>query len=135
MKSIIQFSLAIGIITGFITSSCKKSKSQNISGDSCGCSSAVVAYTITGVQGNVSYFTNNNKWIISYDPSPGFTLIFIPCNTAQDSLRAITDTASHNSRIQVRFSGKIKPICPNENFGIVGNATFNYLVIDSLKRN
>lgn len=80
-------------------------------------------------------FQNKNKWAILYQPLPGNYSYYFPCNTNEDSLQAITRGANQNDVFQVRFSGGVKSTCPNENFGIVsGVTTFDYIILDSLKR-
>ncbi len=117
------------------SNSCKKSKSDPVN-TTCGCSATDTKYTLQNISGTLSYYQYNSKWVFSYQPIAGNISNFFPCNTSQDSLQKILQGANQNQVFQVKFSGKVKGTCPNEDFGIIsGVATFDYISIDSLKRN
>ena len=74
--------------------------------------------------------------MFSYSPLPGNYSNYFPCNTNQDSLVAILQGANQNDVFHVIFSGKVNGPCPGEVFGITtGTTTFDYIILDSLKRN
>ena len=123
--SILSISL---LITAF---GCKRDKTDT----NCGCNSTEIKYNLLSTNGTLSYFQNKGVWAVSYQPQSGNFSYYFPCNTNQDSLKAITQTANNNQVFQVRFSGKVKGPCPNENFGFTsGVTTFDYIILDSLKR-
>lgn len=124
--------LLIAIITFlYAIAGCKKEKTEN-----CGCNSNEVKYRLTSQAGTLSYFASKNKWVFVYQPLPGNYSYYFPCNTSQDSLIAILQGANISQTFNVKISGKVKSTCPNEDFGVTsGITTFDYINIDSLKRN
>ncbi len=73
--------------------------------------------------------------IFFYQAVTGNYVCYFPCNTNHDSLKAITKGVDQNQTFQVKVSGKIKITCPGENFGFTtGVVTFDYIILDSLKR-
>jgi len=118
----------------FTNSSCKKNKDKNIT--ACACNATDIKYQLQNIDGTLSFYQYNSKWVFSYHPATGNISNYFPCNTDQDSLKAILQGANQNQVFQVKLSGKVKEPCPGENFGIVsGVSTFDYIIIDSLKRN
>lgn len=121
------------IVSIFVQSiSCKK-KPINYS---CGCDATDIKYEMKNIAGTFSYYQHNSKWVFSYQPIPGNHSNYFPCNTDQDSIKAILKGASQNQIIQVKISGKVKKVCSDEDFGVIsGVTTFDYIIIDSIKRN
>lgn len=132
MKSLFAILAAAFMLTVFSNSGCKK-KADN---RNCGCNSTVIKYSLQDIHGILAYSQYNRKWGLSYSPLPGNTSNYFPCNPNQDSLQAILQGANQSQVFQVKFSGKVKDPCPGEDFGITnGVTTFDYINIDSLKRN
>ena len=132
MNRITLFFLGILCMSlSIIIYSCKKNKNEA----SCGCNSAEVKYNLLQTNGTLSFLQEKGKWVLSYQPQPGNFSNYFPCNLNQDSLKIITQSASQNQTFQVRFSGRVKSPCSNENFGYTnGVTTFDYIILDSLKR-
>lgn len=117
-----------------IGSRCKKENTNNYV--TCACNTDEVKYILKEISGTLSYYEFNKRWVFSYSPLPGNYSNFFPCNSNHNSLQAILSGANSDQTFQVSFSGKIKAPCPNEIFGITsGVTTFDYIIIDSLKRN
>lgn len=115
--------------------SCKKNKTEVTEDTSCGCNAIAIKYSLLNTSGTLSYFQNKSKWVFSYQPLPGNYSNYFPCNTMQDSLKAILQNANTSQTFNVKISGKVKTTCPNEDFGVTsGVTTFDYIIIDSLKR-
>lgn len=128
-----KLSLVINITFLLVIVGCKKEKKENVN---CGCNSTDVKYNLANQVGNLSYFASKNKWVFVYQPLPGNYSYYFPCNTSQDSLAAILQGANTSQTINVKISGKVKSTCPDEDFGVTsGITTFDYINIDSLKRN
>ena len=129
-KLLISLLFVVSILVQSI--SCKK-KPINYS---CGCDATDIKYFIKNIEGTLSYYQHNSKWVFSYQPIPGNHSNYFPCNTDQDSINAILKVANQSQIFQVKISGKVKKVCSNEDFGIIsGVATFDYIIIDSIKRN
>ncbi|MGQ0738247.1 MAG: hypothetical protein ACT4OJ_04235 [Bacteroidota bacterium] len=132
MKSLFVILVMSFILTFFSNSGCKK-KTDN---PNCGCNSNEIKYSLQNIDGFLSYRQYNNKWMLTYYPAPGAVSNYFPCNTNQDSLRAILQGVNQSQVFQVKFSGKVKGPCPGEDFGFTSGVTTNdYINIDSLKRN
>ena len=132
MKFLLLILLSVIVFFSFTNSSCKKDKINR----TCGCAATDTKYILQNINGSLSYNNYNNQWMISYSPLPGNYSNYFPCNITQDSLKVILQGANHNDVINVKFSGKVKVTCPGESFGITtGVTTFDYIIIDSLKRN
>ena len=114
---------------------CKKNKSEVIGDRTCGCNAADIKYSLLNKAVTLSYFPNKSKWVFSYQPQPGSCLNYFPCNTTQDSLKAITQNANTSQTFNVKVSGKVKTSCPDEDFGVTSGITIvDYIIIDSLRR-
>jgi|GEM_PF-6265499 len=132
MKTLLAILAMSFILAVFSNSGCKKKEDNR----NCGCTSSEIKYSLQSINGFLSYYQYNNKWVLSYSPSPGAVSNYFPCNSNQDSLQAILQGANQSQVFQVKFSGKVKSTCPGEEFGITsGVTTFDYINIDSLKRN
>ena len=135
MKYLSLLLISIFSLILLITHSCKKHKDQTIEDTTCGCNASTIKYSLLNTAGTLSYFTNKSKWIFSFQPQPGNYANYFPCNTTQDSLKAILLNANTSQTFNVKISGKVKTTCPNEDFGVTsGVTTFDYIIIDSLKR-
>jgi hypothetical protein len=140
LKIVIMKHLALLLLTVlsfvFITNNgCKKQKGETTIDTSCGCNGSEIKYSLLNLQGTLSYFTSKSKWVYSFQPQPGNIANYFPCNTTQDSLRAILLYANTSQIFNVKISGKVKATCPNEDFVVTsGVTTFDYIIIDSLKR-
>jgi hypothetical protein len=74
--------------------------------------------------------------MLSYSPGRGAYKYFFPCNTNQDSLKAILQGASQTQSFVVWFSGNVKNTCPDEDFGpTTALTTFEYITVDVVSRN
>lgn len=135
MKKILLFFTAIVTAITFTNSGCRKQNSS--SGDKgCGCSTDSVKYRLQNISGTLSYYQYKSRWVLSYHPFPGSVSNYFPCNTTLDSLRSILQNADHSQVFYVDFSGKVKGACAGEDFGVIsGLTTFDYIVLDSIKRN
>jgi hypothetical protein len=123
--------ISILYFCAFLISSCRKTQAQD-----CGCNSKEIKYSLQNLNGSLLYFNNKNEWAILYQPLPGNYSYYFPCNKNIDSLQAIISGALPTDIIQIKFSGKIKTACLNEDFGITnGVTTFDYIILDSIKRN
>jgi hypothetical protein len=126
-----HFRISIGIIIFFsllINSSCKKKAD-------CGCNSGTLYY-LPRIAGELSYNQYKAKWMLSYSPGRGAFRNFFPCNTNQDSLKAILQGTSQTQSFVVWFSGDVKSPCANEDFGPTnGITTVEYITLTSLSRN
>lgn len=132
MKRLFILLLLSFTILLFTNSSCKKNKPK----PTCGCSTTEIKYNLLNIDGTLSYYQYNNKWVFSYQPIAGNISNYFPCNTTQDSLQLILQGATHDQVFQVKLSGKVKESCAGEDFGFIsGVTTFDYIIIDSLKRN
>lgn len=130
MKSLL---LVVYATLFLLLTGCKKDKTP--SATNCGCNSTGVKYRLENQSGNLSYFSSKNKWVFVYQPQPGNYSYYFPCNTNQDSLVTILQSANTAQTISVKISGKVKSTCPDEDFGVTsGITTFDYINIDSLKR-
>lgn len=129
MKSLCLIFISVFLLTTFTNSGCKKNTT-------CGCATSDIKYQLQNINGTLSFYQFKNKWVFSYQPSPGSVSNFFPCNLSQDSLQTILQGANQNEVFQVKFSGHVKSSCPDEVFGITsGVTTFDYISLDSLKRN
>ena len=97
------------ILILFISSSCKK-KSD------CGCDSEEIKTYLPKVAGVLSYNQQQGKWMLNYVTYGRAFRFYFPCNTGQDSLKAILQGADQNETFLVAFSGNVKSPCPNEDF-------------------
>lgn len=132
MKALFSIFISVFLLTMFTNSSCKKSKPDVI----CGCNSNDTKYSLQNINGTLAFYQYKSKWVIYYQPIAGNYSYYFPCNTNQDSLQTILQGANQNQVFPVKFSGKIKSTCPDEDFGFtIGVTTFDYLILDSLKRN
>lgn len=132
MKSLYSILFFIFLLTTFNYSCCKKNELDT----TCGCNAIDTKYSLQDITGRLRFHQYNMKWVLTYSPAQGAISNFFPCNTNQDSLQAILQGANQNQVFQVKFSGKVKTICPGEDFGTtIGLVTFDYIIIDSLKRN
>src|SRR6187402_2972590 len=120
-----QFKVSIGMIiffSMFVTSGCKKDAD-------CGCHSGSIYY-LPRIAGELSYNQYKANWMLSYSPGRGAFRNFFPCNTNQDSLRAILQGASQTQSFVVWFSGDVKSACAGEDFGpTTGITTVEYITI------
>lgn len=133
MKKSIMRSAIICSVLFFGIESCKKEK---ITDTTCGCNSSEIRFQLKDISGLMAYNNTARKWYIGYQPIPGYFNNNFICNTTQDSVKKIITNLSTNSTINVTLSGKVKPICSGEDFGVQqGNSSNFYIVIDSLKRN
>ncbi|MEO7445232.1 MAG: hypothetical protein ABIT96_09560 [Ferruginibacter sp.] len=123
------------VLTSILLSvSCKKNKTQPVD-TTCGCATTSIKYRLEEQAGSLSYFASKAKWVFVYQPLPGNYSYYFPCNTSQDSLRIILQNANTTQTFNVKMSGKVKSTCPGEDFGVTsGVTTFDYIIIDSLKR-
>jgi hypothetical protein len=135
MKHLSLFLISILSLLFLTNSGCKKHKEETPVDTSCGCNASEIKYRLLELPGTLSYFASKSKWVYYYRPQPNAYLYYFACNTTQDSLKAITLNANTAQTFNVKISGKVKTTCPNENFGVtIGVTTFDYIVIDSLKR-
>ena len=103
----------------------------------CGCNSNEAGENLPVTGGELFYDENNSRWLILTMPNRGAAYYYFPCNSGQDSLKVILQGTSQNETIAVEFSGKVKAPCSNEQFVEPTPAfftTFNYIVLDSLRR-
>lgn len=112
----------------------------------CGCDTDSTTYYVNydnfrGYQYNawLLYVTKNNQnaWFMSVEiPNTNYGAICKICNPDLPVIRAFTDTSSRNTGIPIKFSGKIKKLCPDENWGFVTlpETLLTYITIDSLKK-
>jgi hypothetical protein len=115
--------------------SCKKNKTVVTEDTTCGCNATDIKYSLLDKAVTLSYFPNKSKWVCFYQAQPGSYLYYFPCNTTQDSLKAILLNANTSQTFNVKISGKVKATCPNEDFGVTSGITIvDYIIIDSLKR-
>jgi hypothetical protein len=132
MKMLLSIFALVLVIISLTISSCKKAEINR----SCGCDSIDTKYFLQNMNGILCYHAYNNKWKFSYSPSQGNYANYFPCKYTQDSLQAILQHANNNDAFNINILGKVKSPCPGENFGITsGVTTFDYIIIDSLKRN
>jgi hypothetical protein len=116
----------------FTNSSCKKNQINK----NCACAANEIKYNLLNISGTLAYNQYKEKWALRYQPIPGNYSYYFPCNTSQDSLRSILQGANQSQTFSIKFSGKVKGPCPGEDFGITsGVTTFDYIILDSLKRN
>lgn len=135
--------ICITVITVITILSCKKSNTDQ----GCGCSTDSVWHYATydnfgGYNYNawLLYVTQNNQnaWFISVEiPGINYGAICKICNPDLAQIKALTDTSSRMSGIPVQFAGKLKQLCPNENWGFVTipETLLANITIDSLKKN
>lgn len=109
-----------------LTTACKKNSS-------CGCDARQGDSYLKTTGGYLSYDQYKQKWVLNYLIERAFRFYY-PCNTDQDSLRAVLQGASQNQTFMVTFSGHVKKPCENETFPTWAPATYNYIVVDSFRR-
>ena len=132
VRNILAALLIISIIC--ISSKCKKE--NTVSFTTCACSVTDIKYNLRDITGRLLFFENTKKWALQYQPQTGNYSYYFPCNSTQDSLKSILNGANETSVFSIKFSGKVKSACSGEDFGIIsGVTTFDYIVVDSLKRN
>ena len=128
MKQFIASSAILIFVLISVNSGCKKE-------DDCGCNSNAQSY-LPKIAGELSYNQYKSKWMLSYSPGRGAYKYFFPCNTNQDSLKAILQGASETQSFVVWFSGNVKNPCPGEDFGpATALTTFEYITVDVVSRN
>lgn len=135
MKFTLSIFVLLFAIIVFSSSGCKKNKTTII--PTCGCNDTATKYNIINGIGTLQYFSFNHKWTFRISPNIQTNIYYFPCNTNQDSLTAILKNAQQNDIFQVKFSGKVKEPChPDDSFPYTVDVTiFNYIIVDSLKRN
>lgn len=110
-----------------LTTACKKNSN-------CGCDARQADSYLKTVGGYLSYDQYKQKWVLNYVFERAFRFYY-PCNTDQDSLRAVLQTASQNQTFMVSFSGQVKSPCQDEIFeSWAPYATYNYILLDSFRR-
>jgi hypothetical protein len=125
MKSINIFAI---VILSILLPAAKCKKEKGVDYVACACNATDVKYILKDISGTLSYYQYNNRWVLSYSP--------LTCNTNQETLSTIIRGANTNEVFQVKLSGKVKKPCEGEIFGFVsGVTTFDYIFLDSLKRN
>jgi hypothetical protein len=133
MKSINIFAI---VILSILLPAAKCKKEKGVDYVACACNATDVKYILKDISGTLSYYQYNNRWVLSYSPLTGNISNFFPCNTNQETLSTIIRGANTNEVFQVKLSGKVKKPCEGEIFGFVsGVTTFDYIFLDSLKRN
>jgi len=138
--------ICVIIISTINILSCKKSKSNT--DKDCGCNQDSVWHYATyehfGGFSNYNawllYVTKNNQnaWFISVEiPGTNYGAICKICNPDLPQIKALTDTSSRMSGIPIQFAGKLKQLCPDENWGFVTlpETLVANITIDSLKKN
>jgi hypothetical protein len=102
----------------------------------CGCNNRTNKFYLPRIAGELSYNQYKSQWMVSYSPGRSAFRNFFPCNTNQDSLRAILQGANQTQTFSVWFSGDVKEPCPNEDFGSTSAyITFEYINLESISRN
>lgn len=108
--------------------SCKKNKDKNID-PSCGCSSTNIQSQIRNLSGTLAYNSYTNKWFIFNQPTNGYFNNNFICNLTQDSVKSIITNVPLSATFNVIFSGKVKSVCSDEDFGIQQANGTNYHII------
>ena len=136
MKKILTFAVLSVIILFAVFISCRKSSED----PGCGCNTdSVWHYAYYNNFGGYSSYNANlifdsiqKSWFITVSiPNTNFGASLKVCNTDLAAVKSIIDKGGGS----ILFSGKLKRLCPNDNFGMTLPEILNgYIVIDSLKK-